>query len=954
MEEFFASSIRNSHCLFTFKKELRFIIMRSTTRASKAMDMNTCTSILSKASDLDKLHVVVIAEPFGESAKFLAPIAPHPSLPFALLPICNTPLIDYILENLMENRVNKVTVLVREDDVEIQEHLNTNSVVGQSCKSSDKLKVKALLPSNGPITLFNACASIVADNVVAQGSSVLIFPVNALYAFTNLRNLFKMHLLRAESIPQYTATVLCTSMRDTLKAALHSVLESVYGLEGPLGEIQRNRADKCRSVSSNESENHYDELEGGSVDRDQDPLANSNGGYNGKALASNGLRRRGWVRGHAVPMYPKDNHCIIAFQEETEVISHISRFESSVENDEEEDDEVSFNAKPAQIRFSKNVQCVRTDLLPTNCLFLCSSAFPLLTCGSNDVFHFLNELLASEEVTGNCFGFIEVNRSAGMLENITTMDSYLRANIDVCGRRFYPMTRESCFAESQLCYEVAPWCETVYLHTTSKAPPGQGFTPLQRLNSRSSLRSSAEGPETERMIGPYVVLGPRVSLPSDTLHFCGVSCEEDVVVGDECSLVGCVLMAGAKIGSRCRLRYVVVGRNAVIESDISLAHCFVEHGATVTHTSCSLLNASYGRSAPLSLAPSTTSTPAITATDGIPHLPPMPMLPASTAGAFRVHVEKMVFLAKPKKGDSQAEGISSSDTDSGDDDDDNALIRPLPPNPILPTEALFSFDRNPFENAEETSDDESAEKANHTKFLAIIREGVKSAYLMPYSLPARKVELTTACVSYRFTYPELCRFVTQFLIEHLENSTIEMKSEEAILDKAREVLRYWLAEFYDYVLGKNAAELSQAMMFILEGLCEAIQDEKSHLFPYIGGLLDLFHDGCNREVYSSRYYCLVNTQALKQFADSKLKQYSEMGSGPKKGGAASDSSSDSSDSSSSSSDDSDDESENPPSSLPAILACAHYIKEKLIPRIQSKFSFFAKSNYVLDSLSDSD
>ncbi|PWV00761.1 putative guanine-nucleotide-exchange-factor [Trypanosoma cruzi] len=41
--------------------------------------------------------VIVIGEVFNASSHPLFPVAPAEELPFALLPVCNTPVIDYIL-----------------------------------------------------------------------------------------------------------------------------------------------------------------------------------------------------------------------------------------------------------------------------------------------------------------------------------------------------------------------------------------------------------------------------------------------------------------------------------------------------------------------------------------------------------------------------------------------------------------------------------------------------------------------------------------------------------------------------------------------------------------------------------------------------------------------------------------------------------------------------------------
>lgn len=879
------------------------------------------------------LRVVLVAEPLHQCADLLMPVAPHSALPFALLPISNTPLIDYVLENLMDNGVDSIVVLLRENDEKVTEHLkNKTSVAVQSWIRQARLRMEPVLPVSDPITFSVVCDNIKLGNVLQSGF-FLIVPINTLSSFTGLRMLFHKHLTRTKTIPQYVATVLCTSHSDTLKGVHYNVLEETCRKD----ELKPHRG-SAHDEGVFLSETRMEYMGEGYREEEDDDDEDEDEEEEGGATAGSHSRHRSLGRGvlseyrkrrMRVPCCPTDFHTMIVYDEDTAVIEFIGRCEArhrhsflqddddgdseEEDSDEEDDDDEDVHSpvwktKVPLITFGSGTKCVRMDLFLTNFIFFSTESLSLVQAGEDDVHAFLNDLLANAEIQTNSFGFVEIPRSSGMLENITTMDSYIRANIDVCGRRFYPMTRESCFAENKLSYEVAPWSETVYLHTTSKAPPGAfhhrsiRFAAPSRLYGEHVQNDGRSGPHTngdvrmeasssmkltERFIGPYVVLGPNVSIPASTLHCAGVACESNVMIGEDCSLVGCVIMAGARIGARCQLRYVIVGKEAVIENDITLVNCLVEHYAVVSRSNCDQRQLQ---------APKENLSKDVDKED------------------LRLCLENLVVVIPEGKGKEKR----STEHPKG------IQFQPLPLNLVLPTETLFLDD--PVAAAESDEDVEEKPGAAEKYFCAIIRRGVRAAYEQPLSIIARRVEFSTACVSYKYTYAELCRFVMQFLIQNLEKRTEDFTKEE-ILEEATKVFTLWIHEFYDFLFPGNSMD-HQTMIFVLEGLCEAIRDENSHLFPLIDDLLDLLHARCIPSLYDSRGHCLVGSQALRDFSQ-RVRQYDT------------------------SSDDEDSDENEGVLELPASRACAEYVERKLIPRTQpQKTNFMAWLDDDTSSSSD--
>lgn len=860
------------------------------------------------------LSVVLIAEPLGMTSNLLMPVASPKGFPYALLPICNTPLIEYVLENLINNQVDRIVVLVRANDEAVKKHIyDHTSIAVRDRLRKGYLRVEKVLPASGPISFTGVCETIKQQNVLQSGFFLMV-PINTIASFSGLRLAFEKHIERAKTIPHYLATILCTSNVETLMGVLSNVLHEncctddydARRLGSPNADILLGGMG-MKYIGGEDREDDYDDEED-----EEDEGLSSDQHFHHRSFRHEIPRVWRKHRIHA-PASPKDYHTLIVYDADTKVVEHITRCEaparrfledsdddtcdSSFDEDENDDDSNPSveDMKAAAITFGSGTTCVRMDLVLTDFLFFSTEALSSVRSGEDDVYAFLNDVLASE-LEGNCFGLIEFPREVGVIENITTMDSYIRANIDVCGRRFYPITRESGFTDTPLWYEVAPWCETVYLHTTSKAhfgapshystrvaAPPRCYGELNQKEGTSNSISCANVKSSsiklsERFIGPFVVLGPRVLMPASTLHCAGVTCSSDVTIGEGCSLVGCVIMEGAQIGARCQLQYVIVGKGATIEADITLVNCIVGHQAVVSRATCDRRRL---------------------------------QVPRGKLGSeilekeLRLCLENLTVVPQHE---TEKSGKEAQNLEKGCNT--LCVYHPLSENRALPTECLFVDDPPP--KAESDEDNEES-CAGDKRFYAIIRRCVRAAYIQPHSITAGRLELVEASSTYNCSYAELCTLVMQFLVQNLEKHTEDFSREET-LQEASKVFTRWTEEFFNYLFPEDSMDL-RTMVFVLEGFCQAIRDDHSHLFPLVGDLLDLLHERCSPSLCDSRGYCLVRSQALKTYAQRVR------------------------DDRSSSSD--EEEEEQNVLELPASKACADYVEKTLIPRLHSK-----SSNYL--------
>ncbi|CAJ1030214.1 hypothetical protein Q4I30_005450 [Leishmania utingensis] len=440
----------------------------------------------------------------------LSPLSPSPRLPAALLPVCNTPVIDYVLENLVLNGVDEVTILLNScSAAQTIAHLSEcRTARGKPWMLSDSIDVRVIECARRIATLADAAEEMRERNVVPQNGSFLLVPIDTVASFTNLRECYQTHLERVRKVSKYAATLLCVSSRPALAAALRNSLV-----------------------------NHLAETEEASSQSPVSPIGDSGRhGVLSIQQTSDMLR----LRNYPAPVLPRERHTMFVFNKATQVVTYMARLESGEEAPE----------PPAVVFSSSAPQSVRMDLLPTGYLFCCCEALSLIEFHIRDLYSFLStSLLGQVEIYGNVFGLIELPASSSVVESISSAEAYIQCNLDVCARRLFPMTRESCFAEALAKYAVSSTCETVYLHTTSKC-------------ANNSL------------MGPNVVVGEEVSVPA-SVELAGTVLGARVELGDEASLRSCVVMEGARIGRRCMLQGCLIGPHAVIGEGAELSYAVV-------------------------------------------------------------------------------------------------------------------------------------------------------------------------------------------------------------------------------------------------------------------------------------------------------------------------------------------------------------------------------------------
>ncbi|KPI85109.1 putative guanine-nucleotide-exchange-factor putative translation initiation factor EIF-2B subunit [Leptomonas seymouri] len=470
-----------------------------------------------------RLHAVIISEPLlpvhmhgGHPVVFgpLSPLSPSPRLPAALVPVCNTPIIDYVLENLVVNGVEEATILVNASSAEkTVAHLSTcRTARGKPWTQSDSIRVNVVECARRIASLADAAQEMRERNVVEQQGSFLFVPIDCISSFTNLRACFQTHLERVRKVGKYAATLLCVSSRAPLIAAQHN------SLVNHLAEVDETAAAQITSPTS---------VRHGLLSIQQ---------------TSDMLRSRSY----AAPFVPKEHHTTFVVNKATQVVTYMARLESG--EDAPEPPVVLFNGSAQQ--------SVRMDLTPTGFLFCCCEALSLIEFHIRDLYSFLStSLLGQTEVFGNVFGLIELPSTAAVVDPISSLEAYIQANQDVCARCLFPMTRESCFAEAVAKYAVSSLCETVYLHTTVKCA-SSNVGPNVVVGERVSVPATVELAGT--VLGAGVDLGEGATIRNSVIM-------DGASIGPGCSLDGCLVGPHAIIRGGAELSHVVVGERCIID-----------------------------------------------------------------------------------------------------------------------------------------------------------------------------------------------------------------------------------------------------------------------------------------------------------------------------------------------------------------------------------------------------
>ncbi|KPA85187.1 putative guanine-nucleotide-exchange-factor putativetranslation initiation factor EIF-2B subunit [Leptomonas pyrrhocoris] len=747
-----------------------------------------------------KLHAVIIGEPLlpmrmhgGHLVAVgpLSPLSPSPRLPAALLPVCNTSVIDYVLENLVVNGVEEATVLLNASSaVATIAHLSTcRTARGKPWTQSDSIRVNVVECARRIASLADAAQEMRERNVVEQQGSFLFVPIDSIASFANLRVCFQTHLERVRKVGKYAATLLCVSSRASLVAAQHN------SLVNHLGEAEEAAAQQIISPTN---------LRHGLLSIQQ---------------TSDMLR----LRSYAAPYAPKEHHTMFVVNKATQVVTYMARFENG--EDAPEPPTVVFNGSAQQ--------SVRMDLTPTGFLFCCSEALSLIEFHIRDLYSFLNlSLLGQAEIFGNVFGIIELPSTTAVVESMNGVEAYIQANLDVCARRLFPMTRESCFAEAVAKYAVASLCETVYLHTTAKCASSN--------------------------VGPNVVVGEQVNVPA-TVELVGTVLGAGVELGEGAILRSSVIMDGVRIGAGCSLEGCLVGPHAIIRDGAELSYAVIGERCIidgVTSGGASLVLSHVAIECDVAEAMKEDAEHESVARNG----GASSAAPSSSAGAA---------------------SSSSSDVDGGDARGTDVLlvgqngrghaVEERYSSSIIPTTALFTEDPVARAVQQDEEDDFSEEDDERGLFRRSIQRHVETALLHPGRIEASSYDMSTVCLTSGFGYPEMCEIVTELLMEHLlaerkdESGAVIVASPADLVDAAHELFQMWCRPFYNNFLSRNNQQNVEAMVATLEGLCGSIGSETCPLHSYGPQLVEMLYYGCDDTLYDERGYCIVSEEGLFAF-----------------------------------------------------------------------------------------
>ncbi|RNF02070.1 translation initiation factor eIF-2B subunit epsilon [Trypanosoma rangeli] len=460
--------------------------------------------------------VVILGEVFDAASHPLFPVAPAEGLPFALLPICNTPIIDYLLENLAGNGADEVYILLNNESVApVCKHLQGNrTACSEPGQKGNKLKVQVVASTHKMTNFHDAAALILGQNIVQQNTSFLFVPIDAIASMRSLSDLFETHLQRAKTIKNYAATMLCASVKPLLEDTLHDVL---------VGELNKQERATGNSLLER-GVNNYVGVDIRAVER----------------------------RPHMVPECPPNQLTMFVLEKSTGVVKNMVR----LEQDEKQ-------VEPVMMHFSdKEILSLRTDLVPTGYFFCSAGALSLFTFHMLDHHSFFAAFLDNQELLGNVFGIQAVVQTTDIVQPIKSLRAYIQVNIDVCFRRFFPLTRDSSFAGDGCRYSVSPHCQSVYLH-----------------------QKKAEGLSSN--FGPCVVVGELASIASGAVVR-GSVLGKRVKIGAGSTIIGCVLLDGTVVGHRCFLSRSLIGYNVIVNDGAEVSNSVIGQGCmigVVSHSS---------------------------------------------------------------------------------------------------------------------------------------------------------------------------------------------------------------------------------------------------------------------------------------------------------------------------------------------------------------------------------
>ena len=459
------------------------------------------------------ITAVVVAEVF-DARDARHPLYPITQSPVALAPIANTCLIDYILENLLRNGIQRVYVLNNTATYgEVGMHLaNVKNGRGKSWFESTEMKVVHIASRKVMGNVFDASLSIVEQNLIGEHESFIWIPIDVVSNVPNLKDVFQKHRQRADLVNsegslKYAATMVTSKENSLLFSDVHNAV-----------------ATRATTTRPKESASAF-------------PVTPVTPQFNPAAFSSS----------FATDVLPhKLLHCAmsVSFDERTEVVKTIQRWEG--------DDGSNLCRFPLH-QLKKSRLALRTDLSYTGVMILSPGALSLFKFFMKETFDFFTGILNMEETELNCFG-IEIAPKGTTVLPVNSLQGFVAANVAVSMRRLYPMTKESNFADGNMEYSVAHYSPSVCLHRTCKTGVigphvvvgGETLVPASAKISRSTIGSHCS-------FGDGVIIEDSVVM--DYVH-----------IDDKCVIRDSVICSSVHLPREVYITGCILGKGVVVQA----------------------------------------------------------------------------------------------------------------------------------------------------------------------------------------------------------------------------------------------------------------------------------------------------------------------------------------------------------------------------------------------------
>ncbi|CUG01709.1 GPI-anchored surface protein, putative [Bodo saltans] len=471
-----------------------------------------------------KLIGLVIADVFdarGASCRPLFPLV-NESEPMALLKVCDTSLIDYVLEQLLLNGVETTYVLLNKTSAQaVLTHLQTvRSARGKSWTDCREMKVVPV-ESTRLLTSMHECVSeVIHRNLIPEDKSFIWAPLDCLHNITNLKEMFASHEENVENIPKYAATMIASREEGPLRAALASVIAESMKEAAQQQQIDSSDLKTPLTTRAHPGEFQFPQLHPASSLRSSDDV----------------------------------HRTLVAYGTKSGIVKQLHRCERL---------NASGDASPGEglpsitVEFSKSERLsVRSDLMFHNLVIVGPGGLSLFEFHQHDQHEWLAEILEQHEIKGNSFGIALCSPNTVCL-SIRTIAGYLHANWAVMTRLLHPLTRESNFADQRAHFSLSHTSPSLFIANDSRIHGDS-----KRLHN--------------------VQLGSCTAVPSTTNVSRSVI-GRDVVLGSNCTIVRCVVLDGAQIGDGCKLADSVVCADAIISNNVEVTnHSVIGSGVVLS------------------------------------------------------------------------------------------------------------------------------------------------------------------------------------------------------------------------------------------------------------------------------------------------------------------------------------------------------------------------------------